>query len=387
MPADTTQRRFRFRLLPPDPALGWTPYAWLVYLAFFIGFLPLVATSTMDWALSIAGVILFLVLYFTGYWLRDRRIIWVIAGITAIGAVLAPGNPGACVFFIYAGAFAGFASPPRLSAAVIAAVVLVLATEAWLLELSFAFWIPGIVFTVIIGAVNSHFSEAARTRARLQRAEEEIERMAQLAERERIARDLHDLLGHTLSLITLKSELAGKLVTRDPERARAEIRDVERISRTALAEVRQTVAGYRATGFEAELANAKLATSAAGMTLRCQTADVAVGATESRLLGQVLREAVTNIIRHSRATECEVVLERHAKGLRLTITDNGRGLAHQTEGEGHGLSGMRQRLEAAGGSLQLINDDGLRLVAELGDQDPAATDGPSPQPSGAEAPL
>jgi len=384
MHAELTTGRHRLRLLPPDSDFGWTPYAWLVYLVFFIGFLPLAATSAVDWALSIAGVVLFLILYFTGYWLRDRRIIWVIAGITAIGAILATGNPGACVFFIYAGAFAGFASPPRLSAALIAAVVVVLGAEAWLLELSSAFWIPGAVFTIIIGAVNSHFSEAARARARLQRAEEEVERLAQLAERERIARDLHDLLGHTLSLISIKSELAGKLVVRDPERALAEIRDVERISRTALAEVRQTVAGYRATGFEAELANAKLATSAAGMPLRCQTAAVTLGGDEGRLLGQVLREAVTNIIRHSRASECEVVLERHCKGLRLTISDNGCGLVGHHQG--HGLSGMRQRLEAAGGSLQLINDGGLRLVAELDDQNLAATDGLNLQPSGAEAP-
>lgn len=383
MKAEKKNRRFRLGLLPEDGELGWTPYAWLIYLALFIVYLPVVAKTETDWALSIGGVALFLVLYFTGYWLRDRRILWVIAGITTIGVVLAPANPGACVFFIYAAAFAGLTGPPRLSAAVIALITAVLAGEAWLLGLSPAFWIPGLIFTVVIGGVNSHFGEAARARAKLQRAEEEIERLAQLAERERIARDLHDLLGHTLSLITLKSELAGKLVAKDPERAVAEIRAVERISRAAMAEVRQTVAGYRTIGFEAELANAKLATSAAGIALHCATAKVALAPQESRVLSQVLREAVTNIVRHSGATKCSVALERDSKELRLIISDNGCGLAEASEG--HGIGGMRQRLESAGGSLQLLDDGGARLVARLAGQDQPSTAGTTLKGAGAEA--
>jgi len=383
MKAEQENQRRRFRLLPEDEDIGWTPYAWLIYLALFVVYLPMVARTRTDWAVSVAGIALFLVLYFTGYWLRDRRILWVIAGITAIGVALAPGNPGASVFFVYAAAFAGFTGPPRLSAAVIALIAAVLAGEAWLLGLSPAFWIPGLIFTVVIGGVNSHFGEAARTRAKLQRAEEEIERLAQLAERERIARDLHDLLGHTLSLITLKSELAGKLVAKDPERAVAEIRAVERISRAAMAEVRQTVAGYRTIGFEAELANAKLATSAAGIALHCATAEVALAPEESRVLSQVLREAVTNIVRHSGATKCSVALERDSKELRLIISDNGCGLAEASEG--HGIGGMRQRLESAGGRLQLADDGGARLVAVLTGQGQPSTAGPNLEAAGAEA--
>lgn len=382
MKAETSSRAFRLRLLPPNKDLGWTPYAWLIYLIAFIAFLPQVATTAADWTLSISGVALFLVLYFMGYWLQDHRILWVIAGITMIGVVLAPGNPGASVFFIFAAAFAGYAGSPRLAGAIIAIVAATLVVEAWLLSLSPAFWIPGVVLSVVIGGVNSHFGEAARTRAKLQRAEDEVERLAQLAERERIARDLHDLLGHTLSLITLKSELAGKLVATEPEMAVAEIRDVERISRAAMAEVRQTVAGYRATGFQAELANAKLATLAAAITLRCDTSGVVLTAHESQVFSQVLREAVTNIIRHSGATECLVELARETKKLRLTITDNGRGRADA--GEGHGIAGMRRRLEAAGGSFQLVDDDGACLIAELCEQRTSSTTVSPVEAAGAE---
>jgi len=365
MKTEKVEGKRRFRLLPKDEDIGWTPYAWLIYLVLFVAYLPFVVESTTDWILSLGGVAVFLVLYFAGHWFRDRRLLWIIAGITIIGLLLAPRNPGASVFFIYAAAFAGFSGSPRLAAVVIAVVAAALGVEAWLLGLPAVFWIPGMIFTIVIGGVNSHFGEAARTRARLHRAEEEIENLAQLAERERIARDLHDLLGHTLSLITLKSELAGKLLNMDPERARNEIADIEKISREALAEVRQTVAGYRASGFEAELANAKIATSAAGITMKTDTGKVHLRPDENTLLASVLREAMTNMLRHSGAKECSVRLERTPEGVHMTISDNGRGSTSAVEGQG--LSGMRRRLEAAGGSLEIRRDEGFQLIAEIRD--------------------
>ncbi len=159
--------------------------------------------------------------------------------------------------------------------------------------------------------------------------------------------------------------------------------DIENISRTAMAEVRQTVAGYRTSGFDAELANAKLATSAAAIALRCDTAEVTLDAEESLLLAPVLREAMTNIIRHSQATNCSVTLERTSDGLRLTIADNGLGVGGSSEG--NGITGMRHRLTAAGGRLELIDDDGLRLVAELSRGNDTPDDEPALAPVEAEA--
>ncbi len=363
MTADPVPRREPFRLLPQDLDLGWTPYAWLIYLAVFVAYLPRVGYEPLEWVLVGLLVTVFLALYFVGYWLRDRRLLWVIAGITAIGLLLAPRNPGASVFFVYAAAFAGFTGSRRLAIGAIIAVVLCLGAEAWLLGLPPAFWIPGLVFSLLIGGVNSHYGEVARTRAQLQRAEEEVERLAKLAERERIARDLHDLLGHTLSLITLKAELAGRLLERDPVRAAVEIGEVERISRTALAEVRQAVTGFRASGLDAELVNAKLVTAAAGITLKCRVDQEAVEGLDDRALGMVLREAITNVIRHSGATSCELTIARHARGIRLTLEDDGCGLGGAPEGSG--IAGMRARIAALGGELRLEDGAGTRLVVEL----------------------
>ena len=125
--------------------------------------------------------------------------------------------------------------------------------------------VPALVFTIVTGAANIFDAERERAQRRLRRADEEIERLAALAERERIARDLHDLLGHTLSVIVVKSELAARLAERDPARAGEEMRDVERIGREALAEVRAAVVGYRAQGLRGELDGARRALAAAGV--------------------------------------------------------------------------------------------------------------------------
>ena len=124
---------------------------------------------------------------------------------------------------------------------------------------------PALVFTIVTGAANIFDAERERAQRRLRRADEEIERLATIAERERIARDLHDLLGHTLSVIVVKSELAARLAAREPARAGEEMRDIERIGREALAEVRAAVVGYRAQGLRGELDGARRALEAAGV--------------------------------------------------------------------------------------------------------------------------
>jgi two-component system sensor histidine kinase DesK len=187
--------------------------------------------------------------------------------------------------------------------------------------------------------------------AALRLSQDEVRRLAVLAERERIGRDLHDLLGHTLSLVTLKSELARKLALADPPRAQREMEEVERVSRHALAEVRAAVTGMRRSDLAAELASARLMLEASNITF-----DAAVPAaldlpTETEAsLALVLREAVTNIHRHAQATTASVVFSRETECFHMRISDNGRGglAAH-----GNGISGMRERVRALGGTLAI----------------------------------
>ena len=196
----------------------------------------------------------------------------------------------------------------------------------------------------------------------LKKANEEIEHLAKVAERERIARDLHDVLGHTLSVIILKSELAGKLLDRDPERAKAEIADVERTSREALAEVRNTIRGYRANSLEAELKQATEALETAGITVKSEAAKMKLTAAQESVVGLVVREAVTNIVRHANARNCSLRLSPNNGSCRLEIQDDGRGGGAV---EGNGLRGMRERIEALGGTLIRQTHPGTTLLIEF----------------------
>jgi two-component system, NarL family, sensor histidine kinase DesK len=198
--------------------------------------------------------------------------------------------------------------------------------------------------------------------AELVEAREELARSAVAEERMRFARDLHDLLGHSLSLIALKSELAGRLAERDPVRARQEMADVEDAARRALAEVRDAVSGYRQVSLAQALAEARSALSAAGITLRAPAPGNPLPAAVDAVLGWVVREATTNVLRHSGAGAVTVDLLTTGDGVTLTVTDDGRG---GSQPHGAGLAGLAERVEAVGGRLEAGPADGrgFRLAA------------------------
>jgi len=350
------------RFLPKDPEIGWTPYVWLVYLSFFLSY-PLVGkASALEWGVTLAAVAVFLVLYFRAFWMRGPRVLWFVGGIALLGMLFAPVNAGASCFIIYAAAFLGAAGTPAFATRCLIALVLLVGAESWLLDLHPYFWIPAVVFALIIGGVNIHYAEVSRANAKLRATQEEVERLAKTAERERIARDLHDVLGHTLSLITLKSELAGKLLERDPERAGREIREVERISREALREVRTAISGYRSEGLQAEMGRARLALESSGVKLEYFAQPVELDPARETALALALREAVTNVVRHAGARTCRITLEATEDGVRLEVRDDGRGSAAP---EGIGLASMRERVEGLGGRLERRGEGGTSLLITL----------------------
>jgi two-component system, NarL family, sensor histidine kinase DesK len=219
-------------------------------------------------------------------------------------------------------------------------------------------WIPAEVFTALIGSVVIQQVHSHRLTKKLLRAQEETEHMAKTAERERIARDLHDLLGHTLSVIVLKSELASRLAAKDVDRAVQEIREVERISREALAEVRNAVRGYRSSGLANELDQARQTLETAGIKVESSIEPPPLSPTQESVFALAVREAVTNVVRHAHATACRLTLRRAGSFCELEIADNGRGGALE---EGSGLSGMRERVEALGGAIERDGSSGTLL--------------------------
>jgi two-component system sensor histidine kinase DesK len=227
--------------------------------------------------------------------------------------------------------------------------------------------------TAAIGLWATAFVRQVAAVAELRSAREELARLAVSEERLRFARDLHDLLGHSLSLITLKSELAGRLLPTAPEKAATEVHDIEGVARQALREVRQAVAGYRSPTLDEELAGASEMLEAAGITCRIDNEAGVLPNAVDAVLAWAVREGTTNVIRHSRAGHCRIVLARDGEEIYAEITDDGQG--HQKEnGEisGSGLSGLTERVATFAGRVEFgsLPDGGFRLRVGL----PATSD-------------
>jgi two-component system, NarL family, sensor histidine kinase DesK len=367
--AGSSAGRWSLKLRPlrsviQDRDHGWGPLLWVLYLGFFFVQPVVDHVSRKQWAFDALGAAIFLVLYWGIFLLEKPRPLVHVGGMVLLGVLYLPYNAGGCTFFIFAAAMVPFLVDTQARAiAGLGAIAGVAAIEGFLLPMSNweRFWAA--VFPVFIGAGNVFFAERNRMNRKLRKANEEIENLAKVAERERIARDLHDVLGHTLSVITLKSELAGKLIDRDPERAGKEIREVEQISRQALSDVRDAIRGYRSQGLVAELAQAKTTLETAGLTVQCDAATtMKLPAVQESVLSLAVREAVTNVVRHAQARTCRMRLEQQNGSCRLEIHDDGCG---SSNGEGNGLRGMRERVEMLGGTLNRNTDAGTRIIITL----------------------
>ncbi len=378
----SAMRLSHFRLLPPDPDIGWSPFAWLIYFPGLFVYPALSHSSAAVWTATTVAGIIFLPLYFRGYWCSSRREKYsIIAIITVLGMLLAPVNPAAPVFTIYAASFAGVVRPVRRAAQLVALIVIVSLLEAFLLHLPTTTWVWQVAISIVVAFSSGHFASVSETSSKLRHANEEIEHLAKLAERERIARDLHDLLGHTLSLITLKASLASRLADRDPARAAVEIRDVERISREALTEVRAAVAGYRDAGLASQVTRAESILRAAGVDMHATIDSVSsLSPPEEAVLSLILREAVTNVVRHAHATTCDITLSSEDGIRTLCIQDNGHG---KSAPDGNGVTGMRERIKSLGGTLAIESFPGTRVRVTL----PPAASVPTSVPASVDSPA
>ncbi len=352
----------RYPFLPADPEIGWTPYLWLIYLLQVPLFVWFGGGTARDWWLVALSFSLFLPLYFGSYWVQGRNRLLIGGAQCALAIAFGLWNPGAAVFFVYAAASIG--RHGRHAWRWLVGLLVLIAVTAAIPAYQSTFTIASVVFSLIVGASVIHSEERREVNRRLASAHEEIERLAQIAERERIARDLHDVLGHTLSLVVLKSELASRLAGSDPARAAAEIADVERIARDALAQVRASVRGYRSQGLAAELDQARQTLASAGVRMENRLEPVPLNASQESTLAMVIREGVTNIVRHAGATECVLSLRQQDGSAELRMADNGCGVKGAEEGLG--TRGMRERVQSLGGTLQREGRaDGTELVIRI----------------------
>jgi two-component system sensor histidine kinase DesK len=309
------------------------------------------------WLATLIAFPVFLGLYALSYIRPLRLAPWFAAAVALVGYSLMGINAsgGGCLM-IYACAMMGFEGSPKRSyigmAGVIGGFALV-GTFVYSWPLSILATLSFIAISV--GSINIIYRVNAQRDAELKLSHDEVRRLAAMAERERIGRDLHDLLGHTLSLITLKLELSRRLIDRDTDAARREMEEAESVARHALAEVRSAVTGIRATGLAAELASARLLLNASMVHFDYVSDLPQLPERLEAGLALVLREAVTNIHRHARASFAEARIEVTAGVLTLCVADNGSG---GVSDEGNGICGMRERVRALGGTLAFESERG-----------------------------
>ncbi|MCX5399504.1 sensor histidine kinase [Streptomyces sp. NBC_00102] len=313
---------------------------------------------------------------------------WTVALLTACATVLSLTlGPSWLVLFVYVSVSAGAVLPLRVAGRVIPALTALMAglglargaEDAGSLVL-------GLLLPALLGGfAMTGVRQLVRTTVELREARATVAQLAANEERLRLARDLHDLLGHSLSLITLKSELAGRMLPGHPEQAALQVADIERVSRQALVDVRDAVTGYRRLTLPGELAGARTALAAAGITAAVPADAPATGtlpAGSEEALAWGLREAVTNVVRHSGARTCTVTLAPRqtlaGRFLELVVVDDGRGGAGIPSGiasaadtgitPGNGLTGLRERLAAVDGTLTAGPADtgrGFRLTLSV----------------------
>jgi two-component system sensor histidine kinase DesK len=269
--------------------------------------------------------------------------------------------------------------PFRVGLPVAVAGTLLVGLSSWLVPSWSGTDTWAVAGSVALGSLAAFgFHALVRRTWELRAAQQEVSRLAAERERMRIARDLHDLLGHSLTAASVKAQLAGRLVGRDDERAAAEIGEVEKLTRQVLADVRAAVAGYREVSLAVELATAREVLGAAGIAADLPGAVDEVPASLRELFGWAVREGVTNAVRHSQASRVTVRVSPSS----VAVTDDGRPAPSVgSRAPGSGLAGLAERAAAAGGRLEVgpLPDGGYRLAVTVGA--PTAVPGPAPSNS------
>jgi two-component system, NarL family, sensor histidine kinase DesK len=266
---------------------------------------------------------------------------------------------GLYVYFVVA---AGMLLPERIAAVVVVVTALGVGIAADQLGADDGQIAALVLTTISLGVLMMAFGWIVRGNRELRAAREELARLAVSEERLRIARDVHDLLGHSLSVVALKSELAGKLLERDPSRAAAELADIQAVSRRALAEVRGAVHGYRSLGLTEALSGAKAALSAAGIDCSVDGMEIEVSPEVEAVLAWAVREGATNVVRHSNAEHCDIRIRRDRDSAAVEVEDDGVA-AMEAGSDGIGLVGLAERAKGVHGTLEAgaKREGGFRL--------------------------
>ncbi|PGO31494.1 sensor histidine kinase [Bacillus cereus] len=356
----------RFEIFPKH--MGFFPYMWLVYLLF-----PLYnLTQVSGWKLviGIGMLIVFIITYRQLYFVQKTFVLWACIQMVLTFLFALFYNPFMIFFGFFTASAMGFAPSKKAFRVLLCLLVVMLGAFIFvnvnqLTIPSLVNIVPMFILMLLTPFGMRNFNQKKMLKNQLNEANEQIKDLVKREERQRIARDLHDTLGHTLSLITLKSQLVEKLIVKNPERASIEAKEITQTSRTALKQLRELISDMRMITVEEELEQIKTILQAANIELEVkqEANSSSLSPIEQNILGMCLREAVTNIVKHSKATECIVSVLESQGELILKVEDNGVGLENQSH-DGNGIRGMKERIALIDGLVELdtINPGTLLTV-------------------------
>lgn len=346
---------------------GLSPYVWVVFyiLPFYFIFR---SSSTYEVAVGIVMIIVFFICYVLSFISRG----WLIYFWTSVQIVISIAMTLMFGYVYFALFLAFFIGNIQHKAGFITLytihIVGTLVTINWgfvsknpVFISQLPFVLVSLIAVILLPVTTYNRNKRDKLQGQLEDANKRISELVKMEERQRIARDLHDTLGQKLALIGLKSDLAGKLITKNPAKAQVEIDEVRQTARTALKEVRELVTEMRGTRLEDEMFRISQILKAAQIDFTLEgdpkLSDTSL-MTES-VLSMCLKEAVTNVVKHSSATACSIVIEPSSTDLVVTVKDNGIGMGGESAySRGHGLRGIKERLEFVNGSMQIISDVG-----------------------------
>lgn len=352
---------------------GLSPYVWVVFyiLPFYFIFR---STSTYQVVIGILMIVMFFAFYVLSF-LSKGWLVYFWTSLQILISITMSLVFGYIYFSLFLAFFigniknkAGFITlySIHLVTTIITVNYGLITRNPWFIT-QLPFVLVSVVGVILLPVTNYNRNKNDQLQGQLEDANKRISELVKLEERQRIARDLHDTLGQKLSLIGLKSDLAGKLMKQDMDRAQDEINDVRQTARTALKEVREMVTRMRGTRLTDEIFRIQQILKAAQieLTIEGSLEPDNLSLMNENVLSMCLKEAVNNIVKHSNATACSIVIESTETDLVARVKDNGTGFVTDAKNRGNGLRGMRERLEFVNGSMEFTSGEGTTLVLRV----------------------
>ncbi|MFK9091772.1 sensor histidine kinase [Bacillus salipaludis] len=358
-----------FSLFPRQ--MGFFPYIFLVYIGFPVFYLT--KETGMKQLIGYGMVLLFLVTYRQLYFLMGKRTFayWLGVQLAIVFIFSLFYHLNYMFLGFFPANFIGWYQEKRMFrrgllclvvVEILPFIVHVIRTKAFFTPGELIFFVPFLIIMLMSPFGIRSMNRRMELEKELVRANQKIEELVKREERVRIARDLHDTLGHTLSLLTLKSQLVQRLTAVDPERARLEAKEMEVTSRAALKQVRELVTDMRTATITEELMQVQQLLRAAGITYQYD-GDVdfsGISPFTQNIIGMCMREAATNVVKHSGATHCSIAIKLFSEKMNIVVRDDGMGVRNN-HAFGNGLRGMEERLALVNGVIKLSNHNGAVL--------------------------